>query len=262
MTAKPDETTAVQPDTQPVEQGEQPQEVAAPRVTGNSRPSEQTVTRIIAVAALVLACGSLVYIANIERQGGLLMTSARAMMSKAGIVENGNSRSVPDKATLLSSIQYLSSAARGSEPFSTELAVAYKMVGEHPEIGLVLDSMLTGAEAGVPSVEDVSASYAATLSKVYGYGPGQLLGQAASSISSIVGITTTTRRRQAIIEEVTVSVAAGKLSQAVVALEKLDEQSSAPFAAWRIEAQKRVALDAAVAEIKRIAFLSILDGAS
>ncbi len=240
---------------------EVPETAAAAPASGQSRRwlTDGNVTRFISVLALLIASASLAYIISIERNGGLLANSARAVMAKAGI---GAAPTAPDKATMLSSIQYLSSAARGSEPFSTELAVTYKMVGDHPEIGKVLDEILPGAETGIPSVEDVTTSYADIISEIYGYGPGQLLGQAASSITSIVGIKTSAQQRQATIEQVTVLVAAGKLEQALQALNKLDGQSRLPFAAWQIKAQRRVALDAAVSEIKRIAFLSILDGAS
>jgi hypothetical protein len=224
--------------------------------------SEQNVTRMISVAALLIACGSLLYIANIERKGGLLINSVRAVMTKAGIVGNKPGPGAPDKATLLSAIQYLSAATRGSQPFDTELVVAIKMLENHPQINKALDRLVDGSEKGVPSVEDITTSYGNTVSKLYGFGPSLLFGQAASSISSMVGFTTSARQRQSIIEEVTVQVAAGDLRSALQALDRLDEQAKLPFESWRNQAQQRVALDATVSKIREIALLSIVDGAS
>jgi|GEM_PF-5943614 len=220
--------------------------------------TDRNVTRLIALLALVIASGSLAYIAYLERNGGILTSSASNTFTRKGAPPAAQRL---DKATILSSLQYLSTAVRGSQPFSTELAVTYKMVGDHPEIGKLLDEILPGAETGIPSIEDVSISYTDTISEIYGHGPGRLLGQAASNISSIVGIYTIERQRQTDIEKMTVLVAQGKLAAALRVLDKLDGEARLPFASWQIKAQRRVALDAAMSEIKRIAFLSILDGA-
>ena len=224
--------------------------------------SEQNVTRIISIAALLIACGSLLYIVNIERKGGLLMNSARAAMTKAGIVGNKSGLGAQDKATLLSAIQYLSAATRGSQPFDTELVVAIKMLENHPQINKALDRLIDGSENGVPSVEDITTSYGNTVSKLYGFGPSQLFGQAASSIGSIVGMMLFTKGPINPLSFLQVKVAAGNLRSALQALDRLDEQAKLPFEYWQRQAQQRVALDATVSKIREIALLSIFDGAS
>lgn len=214
---------------------------------------------ILSVVAIVIACFSLFYVLSLGPNNGLRKISANAGLANTAI---GAEQSSPDMATLLSLVQYLSSATRKSEPFGTELAVAYQMVGTHPEIDKVLDEILSGAETGVPSIEDITTSYADTISEIHGYGPKQLLDQATSSIGSIVGITTQTQQRKAISEEMTVLVAAGKLTEALRALDKFDGQYKQVFFDWRSDVEQRLKLDAAVSEIRRITFLSILNRSS
>jgi len=175
---------------------------------------------------------------------------------------------VANPTTLLVAIQFVTAAAERSTPFDTALAVAISMTGQHPKIGPLLDQLLAEATTGVPSLEDLRRDFLAKLAELekdglftdIGAEPGissfrlsRFLGLAEAEISP---------EHRATLQSVAADVANQNLGEAVQRVAKLDGRVREGLEDWRGKAERRVAIDIVLAELRRAAFLDLIDEAS
>lgn len=175
---------------------------------------------------------------------------------------------VANPTTLLVAVQFVSAAAERSAPFDTALAVAISMIGQHPKIGPILDELLVEAVTGVPSAEDLRGDFRAKLAEFEKQGLIAEIGgnaeQSGFGWSRFLGLggPETSDEQRAILQELSADVADRNLGQAVRRLVKLDGRLREGLESWREKAQRRVAVDAILAELRRAAFIDLIDEAS
>ena len=175
---------------------------------------------------------------------------------------------VANPTTLLVAVQFVSAAAERSAPFDTALAVAISMIGQHPKIGPILDELLVEAVTGVPSTEDLHGDFRAKLAEFKKQGlVGEMGGnseQSAFGWSRFLGLggPETSDEERATLHKLSADVADQNLGQAVRRLVKLDGRLREGLESWREKAQRRVAVDAILAELRRAAFIDLIDEAS
>jgi hypothetical protein len=167
--------------------------------------------------------------------------------------------------TLLVATQFLVAAAERSAPFDTALAVAISMIGEHPKIGPLLDQLLPEAAMGVPSTADLRAEFQAKLTECE-----KLLTEMSgrtgvySRVSRFLGMTgpETSAEHRAMLDKLSADVADHNFGQAVQRISKLDGRLREPLEGWREKVQRRVAIDGILTELRRAAFIDLIDDAS
>jgi hypothetical protein len=169
--------------------------------------------------------------------------------------------------TLLVAVQFVTAAAERSAPFDTALAVAISMTGEHPKIGPLLDELLTDATTGVPSLEDLRADFQTKLTEFEKQGLFTGGGEASGSgfgISRLLGFgePEISAEHQATLQKLRMDVANHNLSQAAQLIAKLDGRIREGLEGWREKAQRRVAVNAVLTELRRAAFIDVIDKAS
>jgi type IV secretory pathway VirB2 component (pilin) len=225
--------------------------------------------RRLAIMSMVLV-GIGVFFAAVgppwDRSGRLDAIELAVKRIETRFVAPGPSRTeVANPTTLLVAIQFVSAAAERSTPFDTALAVAISMTGEHPKIGPLLDELLVEAVAGVPSTEDLRRDFRAKLADFEKEGLitdiGGNSGQSAFRLSRFLGLGSAeiSDEQRAILETVATEVAAQNLGQAVRRLAKLDGRLREGLESWREQAQRRVAVDSVLTELRRAAFIDLID---
>lgn len=170
--------------------------------------------------------------------------------------------------TLLVAVQFVTAAAERSTPFDTALAVAISMIGEHPKIGPLLDGLLDDAEKGVPSLEALRIEFQDRL--VECEKNGLLTDVPAGSVKSPFRLSRlwTWRESESAAEyratllKLSEDVANTRLAQAIQLVAKLDGRVRDALESWREKAQRRVSLDALLAELRRAAFIDLIGDAS
>jgi hypothetical protein len=169
--------------------------------------------------------------------------------------------------TLLVAVQFVTAAAERSAPFDTALAVAISMIGEHPKIGPLLDGLLDDAEKGVPSLDTLRADFQARLVECEKNG---LLkdapagsGQSPFRLSRLWpwNAPETSTEYQAL-RKLSADVEDRQLAQAMQLVAKLDGRLRDALESWREQAQRRIALDGLLAELRRAAFVDLIGDAS
>lgn len=175
---------------------------------------------------------------------------------------------VANPTTLLVAVQFVTAAAERSTPFDTALAVAISMTGEHPKIGPLLDKLLVEAVTGVPSLEDLRRDFQAKLAEFETKGIvtdiGGSTGRSSFRLSRFLGLAEPemSAEHRATLQKASADVANQNLGQAVQLIAKLDGRLREGFESWREKAQRRVAVDAVLAELRRAAFIDLIDEAS
>ena len=175
---------------------------------------------------------------------------------------------VANPTTLLVAVQFVTAAAERSPPFDTALAVAISMTGEHPKIGPLLDKLLIEAPMGVPSLEDLHREFQAKLAEFERdglfTGIGGNSGPSSFRLSRLFGLAEPeiSAEHRAILKKVSGDVANQNLGQAVQLIIKLDGRVRDGLESWREKAQRRVAIDAVLADLRRAACIDLIDEAS
>jgi hypothetical protein len=173
-----------------------------------------------------------------------------------------------DSTALLVAVQFVTAAAERSAPFDTALAVAISMIGEHPKIGPLLDDLLAEAERGVPSLEELRTEFQAKLAE---YGKNGLLaddgsgaGRSSFRLGRLLGwgLPETSPEVQATLLKLSTDVANRQIAPAVQLTAKLDGRLREALESWREKAERRVAVDAVLAELRRAAFTQLIGKAS
>jgi hypothetical protein len=230
--------------------------------------SRATSARALSIAAITLA-GIAVFMGPIGLPGssaGRLDENERAVKRiEMRLAAAGLSRThIANPTTLLVAVQFVTAAAERSAPFDTALAVAISMIGEHPKIGPLLDELLAEAGTGVPSLDELRAEFQARFAEAEKNG---LLGDAsgASGRSSFRlsrlwgwGDSEIDAAYRATLQKLTADVANRHLAQAVQLVAKLDGRLRDALEVWREKAQRRVAVDAALAELRRATFIDLI----
>jgi hypothetical protein len=225
----------------------------------------------IFIALILLACVSVF----IGRQGWPGNSSGRldaielaVKRIETRLAAPGVSRTeAANPTTLLVAVQFVTAAAERSTPFETALAVSISMAGEHPKIGPLLDKLLVEAPAGVSSLEDLRREFQAKLANFVSDGlVTDMSGNTSSSsfhLSRLFGLADPeiSADQQAILKKVAEDVASQNLSQAVSLINKLDGRVREGLEGWRETAQRRVAIDLVLAELRRAAFIDLIDEA-
>jgi hypothetical protein len=181
----------------------------------------------------------------------------------------GFSHTAPvNPTTLLVAVQFVTAAAERSTPFDTALAVGISMMGEHPKIGPLLDKLLVEAVTGVPSLEDLRREFQAKLAELESAGLftdiGGNTGKSAFRLSRFLGWAEPeiSAEQRASLQKLSADVANHNLAQAVQLVTKLDGRLRDGLESWREKAGRRVAVDAVLAELRRAAFIDLIDQAS
>jgi hypothetical protein len=182
---------------------------------------------------------------------------ARAPTSSLGRTDDASA------TTLLVAVQFVTAAAERSTPFDTALAVAISLTGEHAKVGPLLDDLLPEAATGVPSLVDLRSEFQARLSELAKLG---LLADAGGEKSflrlSLLWNWTEpdiSAEHQATLQKLSADVASLNIAQAVQLLAKLDGRPREALEGWREKAQRRVAVDAVLTELRRAAFIDLID---
>jgi len=170
--------------------------------------------------------------------------------------------------TLLVAVQFVTAAAERSAPFDTALAVAISMIGEHPKIGPLLDELLGDAEKGVPSLDTLRSEFQERLLECEKN--GLLNDMPADSTKSAFRLSRlwpwsgpeTNTEYQATLRKLSADVEGRQLAQAIQLVAKLDGRLRDALESWREKAQRRVSLDALLAELRRTAFIDLIGDAS
>jgi hypothetical protein len=182
---------------------------------------------------------------------------ARAPTSSLGRTDDASA------TTLLVAVQFVTAAAERSTPFDTALAVAISLTGEHPKVGPLLDDLLPEAATGVPSLGDLRSEFQATLSELEKRGLSADTGSGKSffRLSLLWDWTEPdiSAEHQATLQKLSADVASLNIGQAVQLLGKLDGRPREALEAWREKAQRRVAVDAVLTELRRAAFIDLID---
>jgi hypothetical protein len=174
----------------------------------------------------------------------------------------------PDHARQLLAIQFVTNAAERSSPFDTALAVAIRMTGDHEEIGPLLDQLLIEAPNGVPSREDLRTDFRERLVKFEQDGVVSSIsdpsGVSSFGITDFLGLGGSDSSKQdvAVIQKLSAQIASDRFPEAVQLIGKLDGALRDGLESWREGAMRRTAVDATLAELRRIAFLGILGNRS
>lgn len=224
--------------------------------------------RVLAVVAIALASFALFFGPAGAPRGGLDRLSAvelavRSLESRTAT----SSLSRGDGAnptTLLVAVQFVTAAAERSAPFDTALAVAISLTGEHPKVGPLLDDLLTEAATGVPSLGDLRTEFQARLAELEKLG---LLAEGGDRGKSFFQVSrlwdwsepNVSGEHQATLQKLSADVASLNIGQAVQLLGKLDGRLREALEGWREKAQRRVAVDAVLAELRRAAFIDLID---
>lgn len=235
------------------------------------------VSRVMSPRALSLAAIVLAGIALLREPAGLPGSSTARLDETKRAVQQiemrlataGWSRThLANPATLLVAVQFVTAAAERSAPFDTALAVAISMIGEHPKIGPLLDELLGDAEIGVPSLDDLRAEFQAKLTEAEKNGilahiPGST-GKWSFGFSRlwIWGDSESDAEYGAALQKLSANLANHRLAQAVQLVAKLDGRLREALEVWREKAQRRVAVDSALAELRRAAFIDLIGDAS
>ena len=170
--------------------------------------------------------------------------------------------------TLLVAVQFVTAAAERSAPFDTALAVAISMTGEHPTIGPLLDKLLIEGPTGVPSFEDLRRDFQAKLAEFEKDGLFTNIGndtdQSSFRLGRLFGLAKPeiSAEHRATLQKASADVAGQNLGQAVQLVTKLDGRLRDGLESWREKAQRRVAIDLVLAELRRAAFIDLIDEAS
>lgn len=224
--------------------------------------------RILAVIALALASATLfLELTDLAGKRSALNAVERSVESiELRLSPLGVRLSEPHPTTLLVAIQFVSAAAERSTPFETALAVAIRLIGEHPRIGPILDQLLEEARTGVPSVDELRSEFGAKLAEfeqdgLFTAGDGNKsflhLGGLLSWTDSDVAAA-----HQATLQKLSANVANRDLAQASSHIAKLDGKLREALEVWRGKAQRRVAVDAVLTELRRAAFADLIGEAS
>jgi hypothetical protein len=225
--------------------------------------------RILAVAALMLASVALILeLTDLAEKRSerldaveLSVKSIEMRLSPLGIQVND-----PHPTTLLVAIQFVTAAAERSTPFDTALAVAIRLIGEHPRIGPLLDQLLNEARSGVPSLDDLRSEFRAKLAEFEQDGLFTASDENKSffRLSRLLDWTSAdaTAAHQATLQKLSADVANRDLAQAAQLIAKLDGKLREALEAWREKAQRRVAVDAVLTELRRASFTDLIGEAS
>lgn len=225
--------------------------------------------RVLAVVAIALASIAVFFGPAGAPRGGVDRLDAvelavrrletRTATSSLGRADGAN------PTTLLVAVQFVTAAAERSTPFDTALAVAISLTGEHPKVGPLLDDLLTEAATGVPSLGDLRAEFQARWTELEKLG---LLTEAGGDSGN--GFFRLSRlwdwsepdisaEHQATLQKLSADVAGLNIGQAVQLLAKLDGRLREALEGWREKAQRRVAVDAVLTELRRAAFIDLID---
>jgi hypothetical protein len=227
--------------------------------------------RALAVTALGLA-GLAIFFGPVgaprgssDRLAALELTvrrlETRLTTSSLGTADGGN------PATLLVAVQFVTAAAERSTPFDTALAVAISLTGEHPKVGPLLDELLAEAATGVPSLADLRTDFQARLAELEKQGLRADAGNDGSTsffrLSRLWDWTEPeiSAEHQATLQKLSADVANLNIAQAVQLLGKLDGRLRDALEGWREKAQRRVAVDAVLTELRRATFVGLIDKA-
>ncbi len=170
--------------------------------------------------------------------------------------------------TLLVAVQFVTAAAERSTPFDTALAVGISMMGEHSKIGPLLDRLLVEAVTGVPSLEDLRRDFQAKLAEFETDGLFTDIGgntrKSAFRLTQFLGLAEPeiSAEHRATLQKLSADIANHNLGQAVQLVTKLDGRLREGLESWREKAERRVALDSVLAELRRAAFIDLIDQAS
>jgi hypothetical protein len=226
-------------------------------------------TGIIALVLMIIAV-SLRSLAEPENSSERLAAIELAIKNlQTGRTTPGVSRTdVANATTLLVAVQFVTAAAERSTPFDTALAVAISMMGEHPRVGPLLDELLIEATAGVPSREQLGNEFRAQMIKFEEDGiVGGLANPESRSSFRLGGLfglgdPEISAEHQAIIKALSADVADNNLDRAVQLVSKLDGLLREGLESWREKAERRVAVDNVLTELRRAAFIDIIEEAS
>ena len=228
--------------------------------------------RTLAIMGIALA-GIAVFFTAVgspwDRSGRLDAIELAVKRIETSLAAPGVSRTeAANPTTLLVAIQFVSAAAERSTPFDTALAVAISMTGQHPKIGPLLDELLGEAVTGVPSADDLRRDFRAKLAEFAKDGLITDIGgdsdQSGFRLSRYFGLgePEISEEQQATLQKLSADVADQNLAQAVRRLVKLDGRLREGLESWREKAQRRVALDSVLTELRRAAFVDLIDEAS
>jgi hypothetical protein len=190
--------------------------------------------------------------------------SLRALETRLAIPGTASIHSA-DHAERLVAIQFVTNAAERSTPFDTALAVAIRMTGDDEEIGPLLDQLLIEAPNGVPSREDLRTDFQARLAKFEQDGViGSISGPSSFGLNGFFGLggSDSSEQDTAVIQKLSAQISSDKFTEAVELVGKLDGTLRDGLESWREDAMRRTAVDATLAELRRIAFLGILGNRS
>lgn len=193
--------------------------------------------------------------------------SLRAIETRLAIPGAHNIHSA-DHTRRLVAIQFVTNAAERSTSFDTALAVAIRMTGDDEEIGPLLDQLLIEAPNGVPSREELKANFKERLAKFEQDGVvSSITGPSGVSSYGLTGFfglggSESSEQDTAVIQKLSVQITANRFSEAVELIGKLDGALRDGLESWRENAMRRAAVDATLAELRRIAFLGILGNRS
>jgi hypothetical protein len=223
--------------------------------------------RILAVMAMALASAALILeLTDVAGKRSALNAVERSVESiELRLSPLGVRVSEPHPTTLLVAIQFVTAAAERSTPFETALAVAIRLIGEHPRIGPILDQLLEEARTGVPSVDDLRSEFGAKLAEFER--DGLFTADGSKSFLRLGGLLNWTgsdvaATHQATLQKLSADVANRDLAHAVDLIAKLDGKLREALEAWRAKAQRRAAVDAVLTELRRAAFTDLIGEAS
>lgn len=211
------------------------------------------VARGLSGAALLVAVGSIVYTAW---QTGFVTapSSETTLVSPSPVITTRDT-------TLLVTVEYLSEATEESEPFDTELAVAFELAEEEPDILALMDELIALSEAGVPSLADLQRQFQDTLVASRAPVQQRILDNVTSGLNSLIVVNRSVLRREQLLEDLSAMVAMGDIAAAVETL-RLEGSEGHGFGGWMRRAERRMKLDQVMSEIRKVAYLSILQGGS
>jgi hypothetical protein len=204
----------------------------------------------------------------VERLNGQVGSLSGRLDKIDAVLANRHQQALRAEATILS-VGQLRAALATSKPFAKQLAAVRAMVANDAEINGVLDQMQPYADSGVETSDDLTRDFsrlAPNLVRTAIVGDGNSWWrQALYHIESVVSIRRTGADVQGDSTDAVVARAEAKLDEddlagAIAMLQGLSGAAADLASPWIHDAQHRVSVDAAEADLSRIAIGRISAG--
>jgi hypothetical protein len=205
---------------------------------------------------------------SVERLNGQVSSLSGRLDKVDAALADKRQRTLRSEATILA-VGQLRAALETSKPFAKQLSGVRALVQGDTEINGVLDQMQPFADSGVETAEDLTRDFnrlARDLVRTAVVGNGQSWWrQAVYHIESVISIRRTGADVQGDSTDAVVARAEAKLDEddlpaAVETLQALSGAAADLASSWIHDAQHRVAVDAAEADLSRIAIGRIAAG--